>query len=95
LSPYYSAFEELLSDARIDGMSGERSLIPWASIDRYAKRHADGVGRDFSLLLLYIRALDFKHRKLIKDSRPKPPPGGGKTGKPASAPKRTPPRRRR
>lgn len=95
LSPYYAAFEELLSDAKISDMSGDRHAIPWGSIDRYARRHADGVGRDFSLLLLYIRELDYRHRKLIRDSRPKQQDRGGKPGKPAPKPRRPPPRRRR
>lgn len=95
LTPYYNAFEELLSDARFDSMSGDRGPIPWASIDRFAERNKDGIGRDFSTLLLYIRELDFKHRKLIRDSRPKQQDRGNKSGKPASTPRRPPPRRRR
>lgn len=95
LSPYYAAFEELLSDTRIDGMSGDRSLIPWTAIDRYAQRHEQGVGRDFPTLLWYIRELDFKHRKLIRDSRPKTPDRAQKPGKPAQAPRRPPQRRRK
>lgn len=95
LSPYYSAFEELLPDAKISEMSGDRHPIPWSAIDRYAERHRDGVGRDFALLLLYIRELDYKHRKLIRDSRPKNTERGNKPGKPASPPRRPPPRRRR
>ncbi len=95
LSPYYSAFEELLSDARISDMTGDRHAIPWGSIDRYAARHSNGVGRDFSLLLLYIRELDYRHRKLIRDSRPKNTDRGTKAGKPAAAPRKPPPRRRR
>lgn len=96
LSPYYDAFEELVGERRFDGMTGEHSPIPWTAIDRYALRHRHGVGRDFPTLLRYIRELDFKHRKLIRDSRPKPQDrGGNKPGKPASVPKRRPPRRRR
>lgn len=95
LSPYYTAFEELLSDARFDSMTGDRSPIPWGAIDRYALRHADGVGRDFPTLLMYVRELDHRHRKLIRDSKPKNTDKGKKPGKPASTPRRPPPRRRR
>lgn len=94
LSPYYTAFEELLTDRPVDGISGEAHAIPWTSINQYAMRHHQGVGRDFELLLLYIRVLDFHHRKLIREARPKTDKGQ-KPGKPASRPSRPPPRRRR
>lgn len=95
LSPYYNAFEELLSDRPEDGFTGEVGAIPWTAINAYAYRHHDGLGRDFPLFLLYVRALDFHHRKLIRAARPKATDRGQKSGKPASAPKKPPPRRRR
>ena len=93
LQPYYTAFEELISERREDGYTGDVGLIPWTAIDRYAMRHKHGIGREFGTLLMYLRALDYKHRKLIKDSRPKTPPGG-KPGKPGYKPKRPPIRSR-
>lgn len=94
LSPYYTAFEELLSERKEDGFTGEVGPIPWSAIDRYARRHEAGVGRDFSTLLMYVRALDFHHRKLIKAARPKPVDKGNKSGKPGSKSSRPPPRSR-
>lgn len=93
LPPYYSAFEELLTERSEDGFSGDVGAIPWTSVNAYAYRHQTGVGRDFEKLLMYVRALDFHHRKLIRAARPKPVDKGGKTGKPASKAPR-PPRRR-
>jgi hypothetical protein len=93
LSPYYAAFEELLTDRRDSGM-GEPGPIPWTSIDRYAERHAHGVGRDFPTLLYYVRALDLRYRKLLRDARPKEPPGP-KPGKAGKRPPRPPMRRRK
>lgn len=93
LSPYYTAFEELLSDRRDSGL-GEPGPILWTAIDAYADRHKDGIGSDFPRLLFYVRSLDLRYRKLLRDARPKDPPGQ-KPGKPGKRPPRPPMRRRK
>lgn len=92
LTPYYTAFEELTTDRRDVGL-GEIGPISWLAIDAYAKRHDPGVGSDFNTLLFYVRSIDQRYRKLLRDSRPKEPPAKNRAS-PKKPPPR-PPRRRR